>query len=94
MRENQGGFTLQKAIVSVAGAETAKTFSSMGREQEGGWSGERPVPLQGHQCTVTVLDHETSPSVEGARQDPPATFSNKHTGATGPPNPGDLHCIR
>lgn len=70
-QEKQGGFTLQKGIVSVTGAETMKTFSSMRREQERHWSGERPVPLQGHQCTVTVLDHKTSPSVEGARQDTP-----------------------
>ena len=36
VQENQGSFALQKGIVSVTGAETVKTFSSMRREQERG----------------------------------------------------------
>jgi len=33
MQENQGGFTLQKRIISVTGAETVKTFSPVRREE-------------------------------------------------------------
>lgn len=55
---------------------------------------EKTCLCRQHQCSVTVLNQKTLPSVQSARQSLPITSNSKHTRATGPPKPRDLHHIR
>lgn len=52
------------------------------------------MPLPAHQCTAPVLNQKKLASVQGVRQDLSVMFTSTDTGATGSPNPRDLHSVR